>query len=228
MAIRSQILDLKPKKESKKFMEIQPAASNIEIQDLKIEPSIQRGSKQRASKGNFSELVKASIEETKLPPSEPGENKPVEYIVKTGDSLWKIGKKLNNIDPFQIAKENGISNPNLIRPGQKLVISTSPSKPIPTLENEEVVASWYGAEHHNKITASGKRFNMYKNTLAHRTLPFGTKVKLVNPENGKIAEGVVNDRGPYVRGRDVDTSYALAKQLGFVRKGVTKLNIEII
>lgn len=209
-------------------MEIQPTASNIEIQDLKIEPSMQRASKQTASKEKFSELVKASMEETKLPPSEPGDNEPVEYIVKTGDSLWKIGKKMNNKDPYQIAKENGISDPNLIRPGQKLLIYPSPSQSVPTLENDEVVASWYGPGHHKKITASGQRFNMNKNTLAHRTLPFGTKVRLVNPENGKTAEGVVNDRGPYVRGRDVDTSYAMAKQLGFVRKGVTKLNIEII
>ena len=209
-------------------MEIQPTDNKIEIHDLKIEPSMQRASKQRVSKENFSELVKASLEETKLPPSEPGNNEPIEYIVKTGDSLWKIGKKMNNKDPYQIAKENGISDPNLIRPGQKLLIHPSPSKPVPSLGSDEVVASWYGPEHHNKITASGKRFNMYKNTLAHRTLPFGTKVRLVNPENGKTAEGVVNDRGPYIRGRDVDTSYALAKQLGFVKKGVTKLNIEII
>ena len=54
------------------------------------------------------------------------------------------------------------------------------------------------------------------------------KVRLVNPENGKSAEGVVNDRGPYIKGRDADVSYGLAKQLGFVRKGVTKLEIETI
>ena len=208
-------------------MEIQPTGNKIEIHDLKIEPSLQRASKQRASKENFSELVKAIVE-TKEPPAEPVDNKQVEYIVKSGDSLWKIGKKMNNKDPYQIAKENGISNPNLIRPGQKLIIYPSPPKAVPTLENEEVTASWYGAEHHNKITASGQRFNMYKNTLAHKSLPFGTKVRLVNPENGKTAEGVVNDRGPYIRGRDVDTSYALAKKLGFVKKGITKLNIEII
>ena len=60
---------------------------------------------------------------------------------------------------------------------------------------------------------------MYKNTLAHRTLPFGTKVRLVNLENGKSAEGVVDDRGPYVKDRDVDVSYGMARQLGFVKGG---------
>ena len=69
---------------------------------------------------------------------------------------------------------------------------------------------------------------MYKNTLAHRTLPLGTKVRLVNLENGKSAEGIVNDRGPYIKGRDVDVSYAIAKQLGFVKKGIVKLDIEKI
>lgn len=90
----------------------------------------------------------------------------------------------------------------------------------------EVTASWYGTGHHNKLTASGQSFNMYKNTLAHRTLPLGTKVRLVNPHNGKSAEGVVNDRGPYIKGRDVDISYAMAEKLGFVQKGVVKLKME--
>ncbi|MCX5831792.1 MAG: septal ring lytic transglycosylase RlpA family protein [Deltaproteobacteria bacterium] len=92
----------------------------------------------------------------------------------------------------------------------------------------EVIAGWYGREHHNKLTASGQRFDMHKNTPAHRTLPLGTKVRLVNPDNGKSAEGIVNDRGPYIKGRDVDVSYAMARQLGFVKMGVMKLYIEKI
>jgi len=87
-------------------MEIQPTGNKIEIQDLKIEPSMKRASKQRASNENFSDLVKAMVK-TKEPPAESVDNEPVEYIVKTGDSLWKIGKKMNNKDPYQIAKENG-------------------------------------------------------------------------------------------------------------------------
>ncbi len=69
---------------------------------------------------------------------------------------------------------------------------------------------------------------MHKNTLAHRTLPFGTTVRLVNLDNGKAAEGVVTDRGPFIRGRDLDVSYAMAKQLGFVRKGTVALYMEKI
>jgi len=92
----------------------------------------------------------------------------------------------------------------------------------------EVTASWYGQWHHNRPTANGQKFNMYENTLAHKTLPFGTKVRLINLENGKSAEGVVNDRGPYIKGRDVDVSYAMARQLGFVKRGVVKLHLEMM
>ncbi len=102
------------------------------------------------------------------------------------------------------------------------------SQPAPPLAGGIVTASWYGARHHHRLTASRQRFDMYKNTLAHKTLPLGTKVRLVNPDNGRSAEGVVNDRGPYIKGRDVDVSYAIAKKLGFVKKGVTKLDIEMI
>ncbi len=88
---------------------------------------------------------------------------------------------------------------------------------------QRVTAGWYGPRHHKKVTANGQRYNMFKNTLAHRTLPFGTKVRLVTLDNKKSIIGVVNDRGPYIKGRDLDVSYGLAKQLGFVRKGVVKL-----
>jgi rare lipoprotein A len=195
-------------------------------------------SARKASK-NFSETLTASLEAqpaTSASPASgslpakpsPVKSEPIEYIVKQGDTLWKIGKQLFNSDPYRIARDNGLANPNLIRPGQKLIINPAPPRPAPPNVSGEVTASWYGPEHHNKLTASGQRFDMHKNTLAHRTLPLGTKVRLVNPANGKSAEGVVNDRGPYIKGRDVDVSYAMAKQLGFVKKGVTKLDIETI
>lgn len=162
------------------------------------------------------------------PASGPDRGQPIEYTVKPGDTLWKIGRKLFNCDPYQIARDNGIAEPNMIRPGLKLTIYPAPPKAEPVKVSGEVTASWYGQEHHNKLTASGQRFDMNKNTLAHKTLPLGTKVRLVNPDNGKTSEGIVTDRGPFVKGRDVDVSYAMARQLGFVRKGVTKLDIETI
>ncbi len=188
---------------------------------------------------NFSETLATGLEAqpatttSAKPESQPAKpspvkNEPIEYIVKQGDTLWKIGKQMFNRDPYQIARDNGLANPNMIRPGQKLIINPAPPPPAPVTLSGSVTASWYGLEYHNKLTASGQKFDMNKNTLAHKTLPLGTKVRLVNPDNGKSAEGVVNDRGPYIKGRDVDVSYAMAKQLGFVRKGVTKLDIETI
>jgi peptidoglycan lytic transglycosylase len=219
-----QFFDPQPNKETEMPMEIAPPSNRIEdlYPKTKVEPSFQKVSGEK-----FSEVFQVSLE-TGRATQGPMENKPVEYIVKPGDNLWKIGKKLFNKDPYQIAKDNGLSDPNLLLPGQKLLIYPLQAKKIPPKVSEEVTASWYGQEYHDKITASGQRFDMHKNTVAHKTLPLGTKVRLVNPENGRVAEGLVNDRGPFIKGRELDVSYALAKQLGFVRKGVTKLNIEVI
>ncbi len=185
----------------------------------------------REGKDAFSSLLTSRIKET-------GENrtpekaKPIEYEVRPGDSLWKIGVRLFHKDPQQIARDNGLTNPDLIRPGQKLLIypteARTPEKVTEARTPEKVTASWYGMEHHNKITAGGLPFDANQSTVAHRTLPLGTKVRLVNPENGHTAVGRVADRGPYIRGRDLDVSLALAKKLGFVRKGVTELEIEVL
>lgn len=172
--------------------------------------------------GQFSTLLKSKQKKSVIETAAE-KPQPIEYTVRPGDNLWKIGVKLFKTDPGRIARDNGLANPDLIRPGQKLKIyGAEPAKP------EQVTASWYGAEHHHKITASGSPFDMNKNIVAHKTLPLGTKVRLVNPENGRTAIGQVQDRGPYVRGRDLDVSLALAKKLGFVQKGVTRLMIEVL
>jgi rare lipoprotein A len=82
-----------------------------------------------------------------------------------------------------------------------------------------VVASWYGPEFHGKPTASGERFDMHALTCAHRELPFGTVVKVTNVANGKSVRCVVNDRGPFVAGRDIDLSYAAAREIGLRSTG---------
>ena len=125
--------------------------------------------------------------------------------------------------------EGPLFGPSVARPEKvECLTPTQSLRPAPPNVGREVTASWYGPEHHDKLTASGQRFDMHKNTLAHKTLPLGTKVRFVNPDNGKSAEGVVNDRGPYMKGRDVDVSYAMAEQLGFVKKGVMKLDLETL
>lgn len=90
------------------------------------------------------------------------------------------------------------------------------------------VASWYGSEFHGRTTANGERYNMNAHTAAHRTLPFGTVVRVTNLRNGRHTTVRINDRGPWVRGRDIDLSYCAARELGMVNTGVEKVLIEVI
>lgn len=92
----------------------------------------------------------------------------------------------------------------------------------------ECLASWYGPEFHGKPTSSGERFNMHALTCAHRELPFGTKLRVVNKRNSKEVECVVNDRGPFVGGRELDLSYAAAKRIDLIGPGVQPVVIEPI
>lgn len=89
-------------------------------------------------------------------------------------------------------------------------------------------ASWYGGKHHGKKTASGVKYNMYSDTVAHKSLPFGTKIEITNLDNGKTTVGVVRDRGPYAHKRIVDTSYKIAQEIGLVKSGVCNVAIKQI
>jgi rare lipoprotein A len=89
-------------------------------------------------------------------------------------------------------------------------------------------ASWYGSDFHGKPTSSGEIYDMYQLTCAHNTLPLGTTVMVTNMENGKSLELKVNDRGPFVKGRIIDLSYAAAKILGMWEKGTAYVKVEVI
>ena len=87
------------------------------------------------------------------------------------------------------------------------------------------IASFYWQNQH---TASGERFNPGAMTAAHRSLPFGTKVRVTNLRNGRSVVVRINDRGPFVRGRIIDLSKAAASQLGFVGQGLTKVDLSVV
>ena len=89
------------------------------------------------------------------------------------------------------------------------------------------VASWYGPKFQGKPTSSGETFDMYKRTCAHREYAFGTKLRVTNPTSGKTVECVVNDRGPFVEGRDLDLSYAAAKEIELIGPGTGRVLVEI-
>ena len=87
-------------------------------------------------------------------------------------------------------------------------------------------ASYYGSRHHGRRTASGERFDQHALTAAHRTLPFGTWVKVTNLNNDRTVVVRVNDRGPHVRGRIIDLSREAAERLGMLRAGVAPVRVE--
>ncbi len=93
---------------------------------------------------------------------------------------------------------------------------------------EEGIASWYGPGFHGRFTASGERYNMYAFTAAHKTLPMGTEVLVTNLENGRQTVVRINDRGPFVKGRIIDLSYAAARALGMHKKGTAWVRIEAL
>lgn len=89
-------------------------------------------------------------------------------------------------------------------------------------------ASWYGTKYHGRKTASGEVFNQNSLTAAHPSLPFGTKVKVTNTANGKSVVVRINDRGPFVYGREIDLSYAAAKKIDMIRSGVANVDLDVL
>ena len=92
----------------------------------------------------------------------------------------------------------------------------------------EGVASWYGGKFHGRLTSSGEVFDTNTMTAAHRTLPFGTIVRVTNVDNGKSAVVKINDRGPFVEGRVIDLSQAAAEQIDMLGQGVARVSLEIV
>ncbi|CAI8706072.1 septal ring lytic transglycosylase RlpA family protein [Pseudomonas serboccidentalis] len=90
------------------------------------------------------------------------------------------------------------------------------------------VASYYGAKHHGKRTASGEAFNQNSLTAAHRQLPFGTRVKVTNLKNEKSCIVRINDRGPHTRGRLIDVSREAAERLGMLSSGTARVRIQAL
>ncbi len=96
------------------------------------------------------------------------------------------------------------------------------------IEAKYIVASWYGPDFHGKLTSSGEPYNMFANTCAHKEYPFGTKLKVTNIANNKNVECTVNDRGPFIPGRDLDLSYSCAKEIELIGTGTGKVKIEYL
>lgn len=120
----------------------------------------------------------------------------------------------------------------LLGPGcgrkKKVRVAHHVSVPRPIGSVETGTASWYGHPYHGRTAASGEIYNMENLTAAHRTLPFGTWVRVHNLENGKNVEVRVNDRGPFYNGRVIDLSHAAAGAIDMIGLGVARVRIEVI
>jgi rare lipoprotein A len=93
---------------------------------------------------------------------------------------------------------------------------------------ERGTASWYGEQFHGRLTASGKVYDQHKLTAAHRLLPLGSRVRVMNALNGRQVEVLINDRGPYIDGRIIDLSHGAAEQLDMIEIGTSPVTIEVI
>jgi len=96
------------------------------------------------------------------------------------------------------------------------------------LHYERGIASWYGPGFHGRQMANGRLYNMHSYTIAHRRLPLGTKVCIINPENGKGVVATVTDRGPYAGKRIVDLSKRIADDLDITARGIGVVTIAIL
>jgi len=106
-----------------------------------------------------------------------------------------------------------------------LIKSTHQEKPLAVWE---CTTSWYGDDFDGQPTANGETYDMYADTAAHPTLPLGSIVRVVNMRNHRSQVVRINDRGPYVEGRELDVSYEVARKLGFDQHGLAKVRLELL
>jgi rare lipoprotein A len=104
----------------------------------------------------------------------------------------------------------------------------APQPFAPGVYVEEGVASWYGVPFHGRTASNGEIYDMNKPTAAHRTLPFGSIVRVTNLTNGQQTEVRITDRGPFIGGRVIDLSFAAARSINMVGPGIAKVRLELV
>jgi rare lipoprotein A len=106
--------------------------------------------------------------------------------------------------------------------GRGAVARPTPGRP------QSGVASWYGPGFHGQPTSSGTIYDQHQLTAAHPSLPLGTRARVTNLDNGRSVEVLVNDRGPFAKGRVIDLSYAAAQQIGMIGPGTARVRIDVV
>jgi len=102
------------------------------------------------------------------------------------------------------------------------------AEPVEKGWTEKGLASWYGHPYHGRRAASGEIYDMHEMTAAHKTLPFGAMVRVTRRDTGESVVVRINDRGPFVKGRIIDLSYAAARKIGLDRDGVAPVKLKVV
>jgi rare lipoprotein A (peptidoglycan hydrolase) len=133
-----------------------------------------------------------------------------------------------SVNPLPNAKTSASTlHSNISANASPLAHSSKKKGPQP-LAVWECTTSWYGEDFDGQPTATGETYDMYADTAAHPTLPLGSIVRVTNPRNHRSQIVRINDRGPYVTGRELDVSYAVAQKLGFDQRGTAKVRLELL
>jgi rare lipoprotein A len=165
------------------------------------------------------------------------------YFIKTAADPIAVGLEENKEDDMRLSATKCISlciatlcativiGASSLCLAQSQSAAPAPAQPATAPASEPVakdtaVCSYYSSKFEGRRTASGERFSNNALTAAHREYPLGTKLRLTNVKNGKSVVVRVNDRGPFVKGRDISVTRRAAKELGFVGAGFTEVKIE--
>ncbi|HEU4740719.1 MAG TPA: septal ring lytic transglycosylase RlpA family protein [Meiothermus sp.] len=149
------------------------------------------------------------------------------HTVQKGDTLYSIARKYGT-SVQAIQQANNLPG-DVIKIGQVLTVAGSSAVSVAkdaVSATFEGLAAWYGSKFHGRRTASGEPYDMYAFTAAHRSLPFGTRVRVTNPRNGQSVIVRINDRGPFTPGFIIDLSYAAAQRIGL--SGTKQVRLEVL
>lgn len=147
-------------------------------------------------------------------------------IIGNAQVSWSDSDKVLTVVPKDVNGTFTVQNVSAYVEEPKAEVLNNVNDTFEFYENGQ--ATWYGAALHGNLTASGEPFNMYDNTAAHKTLPFGTRVKVTNMQNGKSVVVRITDRGPFAPGRVIDLSMAAAQQIDMISSGVVPAKLEIV
>lgn len=150
--------------------------------------------------------------------------KPAAKSVKVAKPATVKAKSVVVAKPMKATKKVAAA---AVKPKAKSKV-VAKAKPESGSSFQSGVASWYGGNFHGRKTANGETYNMNEMTAAHKTLPFGTRVRVTNTRNGDSVVVRINDRGPFIAGRIIDLSRAAASEIGVTSSGVAPVKVAIL